>query len=99
MSQRRSGSEGEAVGFLTGLVVGFIVSVPVAAWMSPRSGSELRRTMVQRGLIVRRQVGQSIRKPLERVQEQLDQLRSDSVATALDEGKSIAAQQQAESVN
>jgi gas vesicle protein len=80
-------------------MVGFIVSVPVAAWMSPRSGSELRRTVVQRGLIVRRQVGQSIRKPLERVQDQIEQLRSDSVETSLDEGKSIAARQQAESVS
>lgn len=99
MSQRRSGSEGEALGFITGLLVGFAMSVPVAAWLSPRSGSELRHALVQRGVIVRRQVGQSVRRPLDRVQEQLDQLRSDSVETALDEGKSIAAQQQAQSVS
>lgn len=99
MSQRRSGSEGETLSFITGLMVGFLVSAPLAAWLSPHSGPEIRHTIVQRGLIVRRQVEQTLRKPIARVQEQLEQFKSDSVATALDEGKSIAAQRQAESVD
>jgi gas vesicle protein len=92
MAQRAHRDEGEAFSFFAGLIVGFIVSAPLAAWLSPRSGSETRRSIVQRGTVVRRRVGETLRKPVEQVQEQFEQLKGDSVEEALEEGKAIAAQ-------
>jgi len=86
----------EAASFIGGLILGLLVSAPVAAWMSPRSGSDLRKGVTegitQRGMIIRR----TLRKPVEKVQEQLEQLRGDSVDEALEEGRAIAAQRQHE---
>jgi gas vesicle protein len=89
----KSGQGDEGFNFIIGLIVGVIVSAPVAAWLSPRSGVEMRQGIVQRGLIVRRRVGKTIRKPLEAAQDQIASLRGDSVEAALEEGKAIAAQQ------
>lgn len=82
--------------FVGGLMVGFIVSAPVVAWLAPRSGPETREAITQQGVIIRRKVVETLRKPVEQVQEQLDQLRGDSVESALAEGKAIAAQQRAD---
>jgi gas vesicle protein len=87
-------SEGETFSFFSGLVVGLVVSAPIAAWLSPRSGEEARHNIVQRGMIIRRRVGETIRKPIQQVQ---DQLKGDSLQEALDEGKSIAARLQSNS--
>ena len=95
MSQQKSGG-GESFSFITGLIAGFIISAPVAAWLSPRSGEETRQTITQQGIIIRRRVGQTIRQPVERVQSQLEQFKGDSVEDALEEGKSIAAQRKLE---
>jgi gas vesicle protein len=84
-------SDGETFSFFSGLIVGLVVSAPVAAWLSPRSGEEARHGIVQRGMIVRRRVGATIRKPIQQVQ---DQLKGDSLQEALDEGKTIAARLQ-----
>jgi gas vesicle protein len=92
MAQQKHNSSGETFSFVTGLIVGFIVSAPVVAWLSPRSGSDTRRSIVQRGTVIRRRVGETLRKPVEQVQEQLEQLKGDSVEEALEEGKAIAAQ-------
>jgi gas vesicle protein len=80
-------SEGETFSFISGLIVGLVVSAPVAAWLSPRSGEEARQNLVQRGMIIRRRVGETIRKPIQQVQ---DQLKGDSLQEALEEGKTIA---------
>jgi len=77
MSQSEQGEE--TFNFIAGLILGVILSAPVAAWLSPRSGPEVRQSIVQRGRIVRRRVGQTIRKPLELAQDQITQLRGDSV--------------------
>ncbi len=90
MPNKRDG--GEAASFMSGLILGFVVSAPIAAWLSPRSGADLRQGITQRGLIIRR----TLRKPVEQVQEQLGHLRGDSVEDALHEGRAIAAQRQAE---
>ena len=84
-------NSGETFSFMSGLVFGLIVSAPVAAWLSPRSGEEARHGIVQRGMIIRRRVGETIRKPIQQVQ---DQLKGDSLQEALDEGKTIAARRQ-----
>jgi gas vesicle protein len=91
---KRKRQGGEASSFIGGLILGFIFSAPIAAWLSPRSGGELRQSIVQRGLIMRRRVEKTIRKPLEQVQEQL---KGDSVDEALREGKTIAARFQSRS--
>jgi gas vesicle protein len=91
MARRQDQNGGEAFSFVGGLILGFIVSAPIAAWLSPRSGEETRHEMTQRGMIIRRRVGQTIRKPLEQVQEQL---KGDSIQEALEEGKTIAARLQ-----
>ncbi len=92
MSRQRGG---ETVEFVAGLIVGFIISAPLVAWLSPRSGEETRQTLVQRGLIIRHRVGETVRKPLEQVQQQFGQLKGVSVDEALEEGKMIAAQHRA----
>jgi len=94
---RRHDDSGEAFSFVTGLIVGLVVSAPVVAWMSPRSGGELRRGIVQRGVILRRRVGESLRKPLEQVQDQLEQLKGESIQAALEEGRALAARKRHES--
>jgi gas vesicle protein len=92
MAQQKHKGGGEAFSFVTGLIMGFIVSAPVAAWLSPRRGSETRRGIVQRGTIIRHRVGETLRKPVEQAQEQLEHLKGDSVEDALEEGRAIAAQ-------
>lgn len=93
MSRPRSSSD-EAFSFITGLIAGFIISAPVAAWLSPRSGEETRHAITQQGMIIRRQVGHTLRQPVDLIQSQLEQFKGDSVQDALEEGKSIAAQRQ-----
>jgi gas vesicle protein len=90
MSQQKSG-DGASFSFITGLIAGFIISAPIAVWLSPRSGEETREAITQQGTIIRRKVGQTIRQPVELVQSQLDHLKGDSVDEALEEGKAIAA--------
>jgi gas vesicle protein len=87
-------SNGETFSFVGGLVFGLMISAPVAAWLSPRSGEETRQSITQRGMIIRRRVGETIRKPIQQVQ---DQLKGDSLQEALDEGKTIAARFQSDS--
>lgn len=84
-------SEGETFSFISGLVFGLMVSAPMVAWLSPRSGEETRQSITQRGMIIRRRVSETIRKPIQQVQ---DQLKGDSVQEALEEGKTIAARLQ-----
>ncbi len=78
--------------FVGGLILGFIISAPVVAWLSPRSGEETRQAITQQGLVIRRKVADTLRKPVEQVQEQLEQLKGGAVDDALAEGRSIAAQ-------
>jgi gas vesicle protein len=87
-------SNGETFSFVSGLVFGLMVSAPIAAWLSPRSGEETRQSITQRGMIIRRRVGETIRRPIQQVQ---DQFKGDSLQEALDEGKSIAARFQSDS--
>ena len=89
MARERQGSG--TVEFVAGLIVGFVVSAPVVAWLSPRSGEETREVVVQRGLIIRRRVGETVQRPLEQVQQQLEQIKGESLEDALEEGKAIAA--------
>jgi gas vesicle protein len=91
MAQHKGQSGGETFSFVGGLILGFIVSAPIVAWLSPRSGEETRRDITQRGMIIRRRVRQTVRKPLEQVQQQL---KGDSIQEALEEGKTIAARLQ-----
>ncbi|MCZ7538476.1 MAG: hypothetical protein M5U29_00825 [Anaerolineae bacterium] len=79
------------VEFVAGLIVGFVISAPLVAWLSPRSGEETRQAIVQRGLLIRRRVGETVRGPLEQVQQQLEQIKGESLEDALAEGKTIAA--------
>lgn len=88
MAKRNDG--GGTMSFVGGLILGFIVSTPLVAWLSPRSGEETREAITQQGLVIRRKVADTLRKPVEQVQEQLDQLRGDSVDDALAEGRAIA---------
>ncbi|MCD4685138.1 MAG: YtxH domain-containing protein [Anaerolineae bacterium] len=85
---------GGTFSFVSGLIAGFIVSAPVVAWLAPRSGPETRQAITQQGVVMRRKVVETLRKPVEQVQGQLDQLKGDTVETALAEGKAIAAQHQ-----
>ena len=78
--------------FVSGLILGFIVSTPVVAWLAPRSGQETREVITQRGVVIRRKVVDTLRKPVEQVQGQLEQIKGDSVDDALAEGKALAAQ-------
>ena len=84
-------SDGETFSFIGGLVLGLVVSAPIVAWLSPRSGEETRQSITQRGMIIRRRVSETIRKPIQQVQ---DQLKGDSLQEALEEGKTIAARLQ-----
>lgn len=86
---------GGTFSFVSGLIAGFIVSAPVVAWLSPRSGPETRQAITQQGIVIRRKVVDTLRKPVEQVQEQLGQFKGDSVESALAEGKAVAAQHQA----
>lgn len=81
---------GGTMSFVGGLILGFIISTPVVAWLSPRSGEENREAITQQGLVIRRKVADTLRKPVEQVQEQIDQLKGDSVDDALAEGRAIA---------
>ncbi len=89
-------NDDEAVSFIGGLIVGFMVSVPLIAWLSPRSAVEMRQQLTQRGIVIRRQVTQTLRKPVEQVQEQLAHLKGSAVEEALEEGRTLAARRQAE---
>ncbi len=98
MSWRRRSQRDETSTFLAGMIMGLIISAPVAAWLSPRSGSETRSEIRQRGVIIRRKTGQAVRRPIEQIQEQISQLQAkagqikgESVEDALREGRSIAA--------
>jgi gas vesicle protein len=91
-----SDQNGETAGFIAGLIAGFIIAVPLAAWLSPRSGTETRQEIRQRGRIIRHQAEAVVRKPVEQIQQQIEQVRGDSVEDALVEGKAIAAARQTE---
>jgi len=77
--------------FVAGLIVGLAISIPAVAWLAPRGTSHLREAVVQRGLIIRRGVGQAVRRPLAQVEQQLERVRGESVEDALAEGRAIAA--------
>lgn len=84
-------AQGDGMGsFVSGLIVGLVLSAPVAAWLSPRSGAETRQAIVQRGVIMRRRVAETLRKPVAQVQEQLEHIKGVSVNDALAEGRTIA---------
>lgn len=96
--------DADARSFLGGLLLGLLISAPVAAWLSPYSGHRLRQEIRQRGeLIVHRaeetvqQVGQIPARVSDEVSEQVGQLQDkvrgrDSLDEALKEGRTIAAQ-------
>lgn len=96
--------DADARSFLGGLLLGLLISAPVAAWLSPYSGHRLRQEIRQRGeLIVHRagetvqQVGQIPARVSDEVGEQVSQLQDkvrgrDSLDEALKEGRTIAAQ-------
>ncbi|MBN1680848.1 MAG: YtxH domain-containing protein [Anaerolineae bacterium] len=87
----RDSGGGETFSFITGLIMGFIVSAPVAAWLSPRSGQETRETIRQQGVVIRRRAADVILKPVAQVQDAVVGRRTESVAESLDEGRAIAA--------
>lgn len=87
----RDTHNGETFSFVTGLIVGLIVSTPLAAWLSPRSGDETRASIRQRGIIIRRKAAEAVRKPVTQVQDAVEQLRGESIQEALEAGKAIAA--------
>lgn len=74
MAKRKQENTGETSTFISGLILGLLVSAPVAVWLSPRNGSETRQEIRQRGFIIRRKVGQTVRKPIEAVQEGAEQI-------------------------
>lgn len=74
MAKRKKDNSGEMSTFIGGLVMGLIISAPIAAWLSPRSGTETRQEIRQRGFIIRRKVGQTVRKPIDAVQEGAEQI-------------------------
>ncbi len=90
MSDQRD--SGETFGFVAGLMAGFVLSAPIAAWLAPHSGTEVRRTITQQGLIIRRRVGDTVRRPVEQVQQHIAELRGESIEDALEEGRALAAQ-------
>ncbi len=92
MADRRD--TGETFGFVAGLMAGFLLSAPIAAWLAPRSGAQVRETITQRGMIIRRRVGGTVRRPVEQVQQQIASMRGESIEDALDEGRALAAQRQ-----
>ncbi|MGQ9848976.1 MAG: hypothetical protein ACUVSU_02890 [Aggregatilineaceae bacterium] len=77
--------------FVAGLIVGLAISIPAVAWLAPRGTGRLREMVVQRGLLVRRRVGDAVRRPLEQVQQQLESIKGESLEEALAEGRAIAA--------
>ncbi len=79
------------VEFFAGLLVGLAISLPAVAWLAPRGTDSLREVVVQRGLIIRRRVGEAVRRPLAQVEQQLERVRGESVDEALAEGRAIAA--------
>ncbi|GIV81150.1 MAG: hypothetical protein KatS3mg051_0504 [Anaerolineae bacterium] len=79
------------VEFVAGLIVGLAISLPAVAWLAPRGTDYLRDVVVQRGLIIRRRVGEAVRRPLAQVEQQLERVRGESVEEALAEGRAIAA--------
>jgi len=84
--------EGVVRSYLGGLLAGLLISAPIAAWLSPRSGAATREQIVQRGVILRRKASDTVRKPIEQVQEKIEDLRGESVEESLAEGRSLAAQ-------
>lgn len=99
MTSQQNQSGRETGSFINGLLLGFLVSAPIAAWLSPRSGPQTRATIRQKGVLIRRRAGETLRKPLEQVQERVENLRGDSVEDSIAEGKAIAAQKRAEKTN
>lgn len=77
--------------FVAGLIVGLAISLPAVAWLAPRGTDYLRDVVVQRRLLLRRRVGQAVRRPLQQVEQQLERVRGESVEEALAEGRAIAA--------
>lgn len=69
---------------INGLMLGLLVSAPIVAWLSPKSGPERRETLL-------RSVSNIARKPLAQVQQQVDRIKGESLTDALDEGRSLAA--------
>ena len=92
MADRRD--TGETFGFVAGLMAGFLLSAPIAAWLAPRSGTEVRHTITQQGMIIRRRVEGTVRRPVAQMQQQIAGLRGESIEDALEEGKALAAQRQ-----
>ncbi|HMM28750.1 MAG: hypothetical protein AAGU78_17335 [Chloroflexota bacterium] len=90
--------------FLGGLLLGLLVSAPVAAWLSPYSGHRLRQTIRQRGQVIVRRAGETAQQVSHiparitgGVGQQVGQLQDkvrgrDTLDAALEEGRAIAAQ-------
>ncbi len=90
MKQHSTHNDDTAASFVSGLVLGLLVSAPIAAWLSPRSGPQVRSDIRQRGMVIRRRTAEVIRKPITAIQSQITDLRGDSIADLLDEGKRLA---------
>lgn len=108
MSKRGDTGEGEVRSYLMGLLLGFAVGAPLAAWLSPRSGEATRREIRQRGMIVRRKAEGTVRQVAElpsrlgeQIGEQVEQIQSkvglkdESLEDALEQGRAIAARKAA----
>lgn len=98
MLRQKQRRDDEKQSFISGLIAGLAIGIPIAVWMTPHSGSETRQNIRQRGVIIRRKAGSIVRKPIEQAQSQIGQLqdrvekiKGDSVEDALAEGKAIAA--------
>jgi len=68
MSSRQD--DGETMSLIMGLIVGLAISLPIAAWLSPRSGSETRQGIRRRGFIIRHKAGEA----MQQVQDQIEQI-------------------------
>jgi|GEM_PF-1087442 gas vesicle protein len=55
-------NDGDTRTFIGGLLLGLLLSAPIAAWFSPYSGHSLRQEIRQRGQIVVRRAGQTAQK-------------------------------------
>lgn len=109
MGTRKQSSDGEIRSYISGLILGFVVSVPLAAWLSPRSGEATRSEIRQRGVIVRRKAGEAAQKVGQlpgqlggQIGQQVGQLqekaglKEESVEDAIAQGQAIAARKAAE---
>lgn len=87
MADKKQRTTGEnRFNFGLGVVLGTLISMPVAAWLSPRSGPERRAAWW-------RAVAGVFGQPLTQAQRQVQRLRGESVSDAIAEGRALAARQ------